>query len=266
MKKIDAHCHFDPGHIQPDEQPYISGNGLDYTEQGLLRDMTRVGISRSLLISTRIGRNEAVAALSRKYPDRFSAVATLRGGSRNLRGSIQSVARGLREKNFVGLKFYLGYEPIVAHSLKWDPVYRLAIKFDVPVIFHTGDTLGSRAYLKYSHPLLVDQIAVKYPNLKIVIAHLGNPWVMDAAEVVYKNPNVYADLSAFYVGRERPDKYMRQRINQALAYCGTKKIIFGTDYPLVRQGDYCRFVESLDLTVEQLKGIYYETAAKLFKL
>ena len=70
----------------------------------------------------------------------------------------------------------------------------------LPVFFHTGDTYSPRARLRFAQPLAIDDVAVDHPKACFVLAHLGNPWLTDAAEVVYKNVNVWADLSGFVVG------------------------------------------------------------------
>ncbi len=263
MRKVDAHCHFDPERITPDEVDFIADAGVDYSEEGLLRETKLSHIEHSILISTRYRQNDRVKNLALKYPNKFSAVATLMG-EKNLSKAQKALAPDFKKKSYVGLKFYLGYESIVVTDKKWHPFYALALKYDFPIIFHTGDSLGAAARLRYSHPLQIDELAVRLPKLKIVLAHFGNPWVMDAAEIVYKNPNVYADLSGFFVGGQGFDKYLINRVNQAVAFCGTEKLMFGTDYPEVRLKDYCEFFDSLDLNEKQRTQIYNEIAKKLF--
>src|SRR5438067_1679646 len=100
----------------------------------------------------------------------------------------------------VALKGYLGYlyyEP--AHP-NYRRYYELSAKYRVPVFFHTGDTYSPMAKLRFAHPLGVDEVAVDHPDARFVISHIGNPWVTDCAEVVYKNMNVWADLSGLIVG------------------------------------------------------------------
>lgn len=90
---------------------------------------------------------------------------------------------------------YFAYDPI------YTPVYELAREFDLTVAYHTGDTASSTGRLRFAHPLAIDEVAVAYPKLRLVICHFGSPWMADAAEVVAKNPNVYTDLSGLAVGR-----------------------------------------------------------------
>ena len=99
-----------------------------------------------------------------------------------------------------GLKIYPGYEPFYPADQKFEPAYKLAEEFDVPVMIHTGDTYAPQGKVKYSHPLNVDEVAVDYPKVKFLICHLGNPWFRDCMEVVYKNENLYTDISGLTLG------------------------------------------------------------------
>src|SRR5947209_865281 len=98
------------------------------------------------------------------------------------------------------LKGYLGYLHYAPDHPGYRPYYELAERHGLPFVFHTGDTYSPRAKLRYAQPLLVDEVAVDHSQVRFVLAHLGNPWLTDAAEVVYKNVNVWADLSGLVVG------------------------------------------------------------------
>jgi predicted TIM-barrel fold metal-dependent hydrolase len=111
---------------------------------------------------------------------------------------LEQLEAWLKEKVVVGVKIYTGYQHIYPSDERCVPIYKLCLKYDAPIIFHSGDTLSGYVQnpkVKYSHPLHIDEVAADYPDLKIVIAHMGNPWLIDCAEVLYKNPNVFADIS-----------------------------------------------------------------------
>jgi Predicted metal-dependent hydrolase of the TIM-barrel fold len=86
----------------------------------------------------------------------------------------------------VGIKLYPGYHAVYPGDRRNYPFYELAERYDVPVVFHSGDTASSRGLLKYSHPLEVDEVAVAFPRVRFVIAHYGSPWIVDATEVAIK--------------------------------------------------------------------------------
>lgn len=181
---------------------------------------------------------------------------------------IMNTDKALLQKVFVGLKIFLGYYPFFPNDKIYEPFYKLALKHNVPVFFHTGDTFGSNRLLKYAHPLNVDEIAFKFPGLKIVLCHFGNPWCIDAAEVMYKNKNVYADLSGFMVGSfniRRESNVLFDRIHTALDYCGYDKLLYGSDWPLAGMLDYFRLIKNI-IPRSERKNVFAENAKRLFNL
>ncbi len=148
-------------------------------------------------------------------------------------------------------------------------VYELAEEFDVPVMIHSGDTYDQRGRLKYAHPLEVDEVAVDHPNVKLVICHLGNPWLVDYMEVVYKTRNVYADFSGLVLGEftEAFEDYMERRITDAILYAGEPdRLLYGSDWPICGMKSYVEFVRQLPMPEHQRHAILYENARRLFKL
>jgi len=179
---------------------------------------------------------------------------------------LRDLLRGGRVK---GLKLYPGYEPFRLSAPEMRPVYDLAAEFGVPVMIHTGDTFDAKAKVRFAHPLEVDDIAVDHRETSFVICHLGNPWLLDAAEVIYKNPNVFGDLSGFTVGdwQSRFERLMVQKVNEVVAYVNDPdKLMFGSDWPISDLGGYLAFVWRLDLTDAERDGILWRNAARVFRL
>ena len=178
--------------------------------------------------------------------------------------------RGLLEARRVkGLKLYPGYEPFELSEPAMRSVYELAAEFGVPVMIHTGDTYEPRAKVRFAHPLHVDDVAVEHRDVRFVICHIGNPWLLDAAEVIYKNENVFGDLSGFTVGDWQPrfERLMVQKVNEVIAYVNDPtKLMFGSDWPISDLGGYLRFLRRLDVTEEERDGILWRNAARVFGL
>jgi uncharacterized protein len=175
----------------------------------------------------------------------------------------------LRDGQVKGLKLYPGYEAFYVHDARMRVVYEMAGEFGVPVMIHTGDTFNPRGKVKYAHPLEVDEVAVDFPEVTFVICHLGNPWVTDAMEVIYKNENVVGDISGFTLGRfeERFEQYMLQQMRQVIAFAGDpSSLLFGTDWPICDIESYIRFVHQLGLSEEEMELIYWRNSARIFKL
>lgn len=168
-----------------------------------------------------------------------------------------------------GLKIYPGYEPFYPADRKLAPAYELAEAYDVPVMIHTGDTYAKTGKVKFSHPLNVDEAAVDFPNVKFVICHLGNPWFRDCMEVVYKNENVYTDMSGLTLGNftDRFEAYMRQQLKEMLLWgVEPTKVLYGTDWPLATMESYLQFVDELRLPARDKDLMLYQNTAALFKL
>jgi len=168
-----------------------------------------------------------------------------------------------------GLKIYPGYEPFYPADRKLAPAYELAEAYDVPVMIHTGDTYAKTGKVKYSHPINVDEAAVDFPNVKFVICHLGNPWFRDCMEVVYKNENVFTDMSGLTLGgfTDRFEAFMRQQLKEMLLWgVEPTKVLYGTDWPLITMEAYLQFVEELRLPSRDKDLMLYENTAALFKL
>jgi predicted TIM-barrel fold metal-dependent hydrolase len=188
---------------------------------------------------------------------------------------LKRVEEELARGRVVALKCYLGYlhyEPAHANYRRY---YELAAQFKLPVVFHTGDTYSPEAKLKYAHPLGVDEVAVDHPKTKFVMAHLGNPWTVDAAEVVYKNLNVWADLSGLVVGDglepvegEHHDALndIANRVRTAFRYAERpNRFLFGTDWPLIPLAPYAEFVRQVIPEVHH-PLVFEENARVVFKI
>jgi uncharacterized protein len=175
----------------------------------------------------------------------------------------------LREGRLRGLKLYPGYEAFYVHDPRMRVVYELAGEFGVPVMIHTGDTYDPKGKVKYAHPLEVDEVAVDFRDVTFVICHLGNPWVTDAMEVIYKNPNVVGDISGLTLGQfeERFEQYMLQVVKQVVAFAGDpSSLLYGTDWPICEMSSYVRFVRNLNLTQEEMELVMWKNTARIFNL
>jgi predicted TIM-barrel fold metal-dependent hydrolase len=176
----------------------------------------------------------------------------------------------IRDGLVKGIKLYPGYDKYAINDPSLEAVFRIAEKYDVPVMIHTGDTYSKEAKVRQAHPLLVDDVAVDFPEVKFVICHLGNPWFQDTAEVLYKNDNVYADISGLTLGDfdYEFERYLMQRVKDMLAYMGEpgSQIMYGSDWPLVKMGPYIKFLHNLEFPDDVKENIAWKTAAELFKI
>ena len=147
----------------------------------------------------------------------------------------------------------------------------MAEKYDKPVAVHTGLTAMSRALLKYSHPMVLDEAAAKFPEVRFVMCHLGEPLIADAAAVLMKNHNVSADLSGM-LEKKIPDidsyiahdKFYIDQLRGWLELLDDySRIMFGTDWPLANLSDYIEFVKAF-IPSDQWEQVFYLSAKAIY--
>lgn len=262
---IDCHVHLNNYH----EELAVS---LDQSLDKLQAAMAEAGVTYSLVLTSYIvsphrpSTAEVVKAIE-NVPNLgvVAGISYRHYHQRDLRELADFLEHGLVK----GLKLYPGYEPFYPHDRRMQVVYDLAEEFDVPVMIHTGDTYSPSGRLKYSHPLEVDEVAVDHPKVKLVICHLGNPWLVDCMEVVYKNKNVYADCSGLVLGEftEAFEDYMQEQIEDVLLYAGERdKFLYGSDWPICSMRSYVEFVRDLEMPAADRHLLMYENARRLFRL
>lgn len=268
---IDSHTHLT---VTPDTKFSISlAKNLEF----LTDEMKESGIDQSIIITcfkNGDGMRPTTDDLFGLAPDRshFKVMASL--DIINFTAEeLRKLEKYMEKRLVVGVKLYTGYQHFYPNDERCLPVYKLCIKYDLPVVFHSGDTIAGlveNPKVKYSHPLNIDDVAADLPALKIIIAHMGNPWLVDCAEVLYKNPNVYADISGIVIGDDLDTPYgemLRDRIHDMINYVGRDhKLLYGTDWPLCPMKVYLKFAESLNLEKEAREDLFYKNAEKVFRL
>ncbi len=184
--------------------------------------------------------------------------------------NIDTIKKHITPKT-AGFKIYAGYYHYYVWDAIYHPIYKLAEEYDLPVVIHTGDTFSEKGLLKYAHPLEIDELAVSFPNVRFIIAHFGDPWIMDAAEVAAKNKNVYIDLSGLIIGDQQEINHFLvpeyiTHIKRGMIYLDNyKKLLFGTDWPLVKVKPYVEFIKKL-VPKEHHADVFYNNAKRVFKL
>lgn len=175
----------------------------------------------------------------------------------------------VREGQVRGLKLYPGYQPFYPADPRWVPAYAFAAEHRIPVMIHSGDTYSPQGKVKYSHPLHIDDVAVDFPDVQFLICHLGNPWIRDCMEVVYKNANVHTDISGLVLGdfSDRFERYMRKQFQEMLLYgVEPAKVLYGTDWPISSMESYLAFMAEMPIPAAERRRIMADNAIKLFGL
>ena len=167
--------------------------------------------------------NEYVAEYVAAHPEKLIGFASV-DPSRS--GAVAELERAI-STGLHGLKLaptYQGFDPLASSAFD---VYEAAQGMGLPVIWHQGTTFVRTARLAHALPIQLDEIALRFPELRIVIAHMGHPWIEQAVVVVRKHPHLYADISALY---PRPWQFYNGLVT-ACEYRVTDRLLFGTDWP-----------------------------------
>jgi len=270
---VDVHLHL--SRWWPNIRATGYRSDLDFSVPGLLREMTAAGIDRGVLIQVNdapdVGQGLREArTLVAESQGRLRLVSTV-DPTQGPGEVAKQIARWEETPELAGIKLFPGYHPFYPHDPRLDPVYEYAQRRKLPVMIHTGDTMDAHGLVKFARPIEVDEVAVRYREVPFVLCHFGNPWIDEAAEVVYKNPNVYADTSGLlahpsYPLFERMVDLCRRRLLDAILMVGsTDRVLYGSDWPLIDLQLARKLVTDLDLPERDRTAILGGNARRLFR-
>lgn len=236
MQNIHAHVWDQALHIAPQtvcEADLARGYPMDLTVQfeAFMQDMAP--FERVVVFGLKARRtgywvpDEYVSAFVAGAPDKLVGFAA---GDPTQPGCMDELARAVEGLGLRGLKLgpiYGGFDP---RDPCCAPVYDYCQRKGLPILFHTGTTFNRAAPLGVSRPWLFDEVAILYPELRMVLAHLGHPFYDECLAVIRKHPHVYADISALFY---RPWQFYNMLVI-AQEYKVVHKLLFGTDYPFAR--------------------------------
>jgi predicted TIM-barrel fold metal-dependent hydrolase len=176
--------------------------------------------------------NDDIAAAVRRHPDvfiGFGSVDPNRG-----QAALDEARRCVEELGLKGMKFHPGIQAFAPNDQRFYPLWGTCSRLGVPVIFHTGmsgigagQPGGGGIRLKYTQPLLLDDVGVDFPELTIIAAHPSWPWADEMLAIARHKRNVVLDLSG-YSPKYIPPQYV-QFANTLLQ----DQMVFGSDYPFI---------------------------------
>jgi uncharacterized protein len=213
--------------------------------------------------------NEKVAAHVRRAPERlifFGSVDPRRPEY------LEELQRCHKELGCQGLKLAPIYQGVHPLDQRYCDLYTYCERHGLPILIHMATTFSSGTPLDYARPAHMDQVAVDFPDLKIVMAHMGHPWEGETISVIRRNANVYADISALYY---RPWQFYNS-MRLLVEYRAEHKVLFGSDFPFTTTEDSLRGVRNLNSVLgssglppvpgEVLEGIIHRDALALLGL
>lgn len=211
-----------------------------------LKDMDEAGVDVSVIVGIdaettfryRVS-DDLVAETVQRYPDRFIGFA----GADPHKGKLacDGLEKAVKELGLKGLKLLPHLARMRPDDPAMYPLYETAAGLNIPVLFHTGTQFHTGTKIKYCRPLFLDDVAVDFPGLTIIMAHFGYPWFHEALSVVLRNPNVYFNIAGWSPKRI-PEDVIRQ-INGPLRH----KALFGSDYPLLTRVRIVTEIDALPL-------------------
>ena len=209
------------------------GVGMD----DYLRIMDEAGIEHSLLVAVRAGDRrwkgsfdipyEQVARWCRAHPDRFSGLA----GADPTMGmeQIKDLERAA-DLGFVGVHAYPHWFALPPDAARWYPIYAKCCELDLPFMLQVGQNLIYQKDVRLpsvAKPILLDQVAIDFPELTIIGIHVGTPWSDEMIAMAWKHANVFIGIDA-YAPRHLPENLVRYMDSY-----GSHKVLFGTDWPVI---------------------------------
>ena len=178
--------------------------------EALLAEMDEAGVSKAILIAEdykgTLGKkvpNEAIAEGVKKYPDRFMGMASVdphRGDK-----AVEELEHSISDLGLIGLGLWPGFHKVYPNHEIYFPLYEKCVELNVFVALPVGINFGSDSALDIGRPIYIDEVAMKFPDLRIIACHGGWPWILEMIAVIWRRPNVYMDISAVrpkYMARE----------------------------------------------------------------
>ncbi len=250
-------------------QPFFDSlkrwTGQDLTDipvEMLLASMDAADVSKALIAAWyapegALISNEQVLETASAHPDRFEGLAS--ADIRNPVEAVNTVRHYVQEHGFKGVRIVQWlWELPPSHALYY-PILAACVELDVPICLQVGHT-GPLRSSESGRPAHIERIALDFPALKIVCGHIGYPWTTEMIAVATKFPNVYIDTSAYM-----PKRYPPELVAYMKAH-GKRKVMFGTNYPMITPEAALSQLDLLELNEEVSALFLQDNASSVFGL
>jgi len=280
MRIIDVHCYPNTKEWIACQQPYVDALARYWNrswtakeEDEVIKDFTDAGVEAILValdLETTVGTppcsNDFVSAMQKRHPDRviqaWAAVDPFKGQQ-----AIGEATRAIQELHMLGFHFH----PIIGHFAVNDrriyALFEVINELNVPVLIDVGTTGmgagmpgGMGAKLRHAHPSALDELAADFPNLKIVAAHPGWPWVDEMTAVALHKGNVFWEVSGW------APKYFPPQLKTDIRGRLKDKIMFGSDYPSIPHARLLREWGELGYSDDVMERVFHGNAERVLGL
>jgi len=212
-------------------QHYFQRNHVMLPLPEFINQMDEAGIDKVVLVNPAIKgvpvrpMNEGVAKLLGAYPDRFIGFAGF--DPNNGAEAVQDIEFAVKNLGFSGVKTVGSTLELDINDKACYPCYQKAEELGIPILIHTGSVIIKGCRGKHVHPLMIDDVAFDFPDLKIICAHLGGWQYMDAINMLLHHTNVFADISFWPLNPFYVDMVPWSLLEKTVS----NKILLGSDYP-----------------------------------
>ena len=269
MKSIDIHVHpyteevlaVTPEWFWGHARKTFNFDGKPITVDDMVRSMDEAGVELAALLAfdceTTHGwkvPNEMVAALVAQRPDRFVGFASVDPNKHQL--AVEELEHAVRDLGMRGLKLHPPTQHFYPNDRAHYPLWAKAEELGIPVLVHTGHN-QSGGRMQYGDPTHLDEVALDFPNLRLILAHFGFPWVNQAISVTWIRRNCYLELSGW------SPKYIPDTVWKYAKGIFPDRVLFGTDAPVMTAQRWLRDFEEIDLPEEVKRKILYTNSRRL---
>jgi uncharacterized protein len=246
---------------------YLDDRVAGRTPREFIVDMDRCGIERVLIPSLQIRSfvhqrmqwefaPDEIHAIVQEYPGRLHGLYGINPYSRM--AGVRELERSVRQLGFVGAHLHpYGFELPLDHR-RFYPFYAKCAELEVPVVIqvgHSAEAMPSEA----GRPLLLDTVALDFPELRIVAAHTGWPWVEELIALAWKHPNLFIATTAHPPKHWQPELISFLNTNR-----GIGKVMYGSDYPVLEWSSSLQQIQELGLKPEALSQLLWGAAQTAF--
>ncbi len=203
-------------------------------------------------------KNDEVAGFVQAYPDRLIGIASV--DLYRPMEAVRELRRCVRDLGFRGLRIVPWLWDLPPDDRRYYPLYAECVELGIPFCLQVGHT-GPLCPSEPGRPIpYLDHVALEFPELKIVAGHIGYPWTSEMISLATKYPNVHIDTSAY-----KSSRYPRELVDYLRGH-GRKKVLFGSNYPMLMPKKCLRDLTGLELADETKRMFLYENAERVFSL
>ncbi len=202
--------------------------------------------------------NDEVAGWVKQHPDRFAGIGSVDLG--RPMDAVRELRRCVRALGFKGLRLLPWLWNLPPDDRRYYPLYAECCELGIPFCLQVGHT-GPLCPSEPGRPIpYLDHVALDFPELVIVGGHIGYPWTAEMIALATKYPNVYIDTSAY-----KPNRYPRELVEYLRGH-GRRKVLFGSNYPMLTPAECLKGVQGLDLDAEAQALFLAGNARRVFGL